>query len=75
MIKLLRFNDLKSHGIVSNWVQLRRMITLYGFPPGIKLGPNSTAWEQSSVENWIASRPTTTKPAPRRKERLAAVSQ
>jgi len=71
MTKLLRFNDLKSRGVVSNWVQLRRMINLYDFPPGIKLGPNSTAWNAEAVESWIASRPTTTKPAPRRK--VAAV--
>lgn len=56
--KLLRFADLKAAGIVSNHPQLKRMVLRYGFPPGIKLGENTTAWRPDEVEVWLASRPT-----------------
>ena len=56
-MKLLRFKDLKERGIVSNHPQLRRMIDNYGFPPGIKLGENSTAWDESSINSWVENRP------------------
>ena len=64
MTVFLRFRDLKARNIVSNWVQLRRMIDLYGFPPGKKLGPNTTAWDSALVEQWLDSRPHDTKPWP-----------
>lgn len=57
-MKFLRFSDLKSLGVVGNWVTLRRWIEREGFPPGIKLGPNTRAWEQSEVEAWLAGRRT-----------------
>lgn len=56
-MKLLRFKDLKARGIVNNHPQLRRMIDNYGFPPGIKLGENSTAWKDTLVDNWVETRP------------------
>jgi predicted DNA-binding transcriptional regulator AlpA len=54
---LLRFADLKRMGIVSNWQTLGRRIRDQGFPPGIKLGPNTRAWPQDQVMDWVASRP------------------
>jgi hypothetical protein len=62
-----RFPDLKRRGIVNNRVQLARLIKIYGFPAGIKLGPNSRAWDEEEVDAWLSSRPTTPKPAARRK--------
>jgi CP4-57 regulatory protein AlpA len=55
---LLRFSDLKAHGVVANWVTLLRWIEHEGFPPGRKLGPNTRCWNQDEIEQWIASRPT-----------------
>lgn len=28
-----------------------------GFPPGIKLGPNTRAWTAESIEHWLDTRP------------------
>jgi hypothetical protein len=55
---LLRFADLRTPGIVQNWPTLRRWIEFEGFPPGRKLGPNTRAWTDEEIANWIAERPT-----------------
>jgi predicted DNA-binding transcriptional regulator AlpA len=54
--RLLRFSDLRERGVVANWTTLLRWIKAGNFPPGIKLGPNSRAWTDTSIEEWIASR-------------------
>jgi predicted DNA-binding transcriptional regulator AlpA len=54
---LLRFSDLKKRGIISNWPTLHRWIKFEGFPPGMLLGPNSRAWTDDEVAEWIAKRP------------------
>jgi predicted DNA-binding transcriptional regulator AlpA len=54
--KLLKFKDLKAAGIVNNWTTLVRWIDSGDFPPGIKLGPNSRAWTDTSIAEWLASR-------------------
>jgi predicted DNA-binding transcriptional regulator AlpA len=54
---LLRFADLKARGIVRNWVTLRSWIDREGFPPGMMLGPNSRAWREDEVEDWLNRRP------------------
>jgi len=51
------FADLKKMGIVSNWPTLSRWIRYEGFPPGIKLGPNTRAWFKDDVMAWLANRP------------------
>lgn len=56
----LRFSDLKARGIVNNWVTLGNWIEREGFPPGVKLGPNTRAWTVESVDGWLASRPVST---------------
>ena len=56
-MRFLRFPDLKARGIVSNWVTLRNWIEREGFPPGVKLGPNTRAWPADEVDQWLASRP------------------
>ena len=53
---LLRFSDLKARGIVGNWTTLNNWIKREGFPPGIKLGPNTRAWPESEIEEWLAGR-------------------
>ena len=58
MNRMLRFDDLKQRKIVHNHVTLKRWIEKEGFPPGILLGPNTRAWRESEIEEWLASRPT-----------------
>jgi predicted DNA-binding transcriptional regulator AlpA len=57
LAKLLAFNDLRALGIAASRPQLRKLVTFYGFPPGIQLGPNSRRWPQDAVEEWLAARP------------------
>jgi predicted DNA-binding transcriptional regulator AlpA len=54
--KLLKFKDLKALGIVNNWTTLVRWVEAGSFPPGIKLGPNSRAWPEHEIAEWLASR-------------------
>jgi predicted DNA-binding transcriptional regulator AlpA len=63
-MRLLRFADLRDRGIIRNWPMLQRRIAQDGFPPGRMIGPNSRAWIEAEVEDWIDSRPTAG-PAPR----------
>ena len=65
MTSLLRFADLKSRGVVANWVTLRRWIDREGFPPGRMVGPNTRAWTEDEIETWLASRPIAGAPAER----------
>lgn len=55
-MKYLRFKDLQSRGIVNNRVTLKNWIDRHGFPPGVKLGPNTRAWPEREVEAWIQAR-------------------
>ncbi|WP_028731633.1 helix-turn-helix transcriptional regulator [Rhizobium leguminosarum] len=63
---LVRFSHLKARRVVNNWPQLRRLIHDQGFPPGMLIGPNTRAWREDEVEDWLDSRPTATKPDPRK---------
>jgi len=66
MIRYLRFADLKAAGIVNNWPSLKNRIEKFGFPPGRLIGPNSRVWSEQEIADYVASRPTDRKPAPRR---------
>lgn len=57
MKRFLRFADLKQAGIVSNWVTLRNWIENEGFPPGRLLGPNTRAWTDEEIAEYLNSRP------------------
>jgi predicted DNA-binding transcriptional regulator AlpA len=57
MTKIIRFQDLKTRGIVSNWNTLLRWIEHENFPPGRRLGANTRVWTETEIEDWIASRP------------------
>ncbi len=54
--KLLRFADLKSANIVTNWPQLRRLIDGSGFPPGFLLTPACRVWDNREIEAWVDKR-------------------
>jgi Prophage CP4-57 regulatory protein (AlpA) len=56
--QFVRFADLRSAGIVSNWPQLYNLIDVCGFPEGVMLSPNARAWRVEDIERWLASRPT-----------------
>jgi predicted DNA-binding transcriptional regulator AlpA len=55
MTKLNRFKDLKSKGFADSWAQLKRMIELYGFPPGRMITPNVRAWTDEELDAYVAS--------------------
>jgi len=57
--RLIRFRDLQERGVVQNWPQLKRLVDSHGFPSGVYLGPNSRAWFEDEIADWIATRPTT----------------
>jgi hypothetical protein len=56
--KFVRFNDLKSRGIVNSWPQLRNLQTKKDFPSGRLIGDNSRAWTEDEVSIWLETRPT-----------------
>ena len=49
--------DLKERGIVTSWPALKRKIDREGFPIGFLLGPNTRAWTEEEITDWLASRP------------------
>jgi predicted DNA-binding transcriptional regulator AlpA len=53
----IRFRDLKERQIVNSWPQLGRMIRDEAFPRGKMLGPNTRAWSEQEIADWLASRP------------------
>lgn len=57
MASWLRFSDLQARGIAKSWAQLRRLIKLYGFPPGRMVSPNTRAWSSDDIDAYYASRP------------------
>jgi hypothetical protein len=57
MTRLLRFADLKERGIIPNWPTLKARIARDNFPPGRMLGPNSRAWTEQEVDDWLRARP------------------
>jgi hypothetical protein len=63
----LRFRDLKAKGIVNNWGTLRDWIINRDFPRGRLLGPNIRTWDEGEVVAWLESRPSESKPVPRRR--------
>ncbi|MBY4608981.1 AlpA family phage regulatory protein [Rhizobium sp. 9T] len=62
---LVRFPHLKERGVVRNWPQLGRLIRDHEFPPGMLIGPNTRAWREDEIEEWLARRPTASKSDPR----------
>jgi prophage regulatory protein len=56
MRKMVRFAQLNAAGIVPNRTTLGRWSKDYGFPKPIELGPQSVAWYEDEVLDWIAQR-------------------
>jgi predicted DNA-binding transcriptional regulator AlpA len=52
----LRFPDLKAKGIVTNWTTLLRWIERGEFPAGVLLGPNTRAWSEQVIAEWLERR-------------------
>lgn len=55
--KMIRMADLKERGIVDSHQTLSIRIEKQGFPPGRLLGPNTRAWTEDEVAQWLDSRP------------------
>ena len=53
---LLRFADHQERRIVSNRVQLSRLIARENFPPGFLITANSRCWLEEEIDGWIDSR-------------------
>jgi hypothetical protein len=53
----LRFRDLQARNIVQSWTQLKRLIELYGFPPGYMISPNARGWPENQIDEYLKSRP------------------
>jgi prophage regulatory protein len=54
--KLLRYGDLVQRGVVRNRTTLARWQDRNQFPKPIKIGPNTVAWRESDVEQWLDTR-------------------
>jgi hypothetical protein len=54
---LLRFRDLQARNIVQSWTQLKRLIDLYGFPPGRMISPNIRVWREDEIDAHLESCP------------------
>jgi predicted DNA-binding transcriptional regulator AlpA len=67
----LRFEDLRTLGIVQTWTSLNKWIDERGFPPGRIIGRFRT-WTQAEVMAWIERQPTTK--AKRRGAALASMN-
>lgn len=62
--KLIRLADLKELGIIDSHQTLSIRIEKQGFPPGRLLGPNTRAWTEDEVSEWLNSRPAPTASPP-----------
>jgi predicted DNA-binding transcriptional regulator AlpA len=56
-MKLIHYNDLVERGVVHSRMTLKRLIDTQGFPPGRLVTPNSRAWTESEVDQWVEGRP------------------
>jgi predicted DNA-binding transcriptional regulator AlpA len=68
MERRLRFADLQAANLVTNRVTLKNWISHLGFPPGLLTGPNTRTWGESEIQQWVASRPTASKPRGRQRK-------
>ena len=66
-MRLLRFRDLIEMGVVKNRMTLARYIKNQGFPRGFYLTPQTRAWREDDVLDWVENRPDTTNVTPRRR--------
>ena len=64
-MKLIRYPELVTKGIVNSRMTLKRLIDFQGFPPGVLITPNARAWDEDEVDVWVANRPAARKPSTR----------
>jgi predicted DNA-binding transcriptional regulator AlpA len=60
-LKLIPFEGICELGLANNWTTLNRRIANEGFPPGKLIG-RRRVWTESSVVEWVESRPTAKAP-------------
>jgi predicted DNA-binding transcriptional regulator AlpA len=54
--RFVRYRDLKERGLINNRVTLGRWIESGGFPPPLKIGPNTVVWPEHEIDEWLATR-------------------
>ena len=64
MVRYLRFADLEERGITNSRPALKYRIENFGFPPGRLIGPNTRAWTEAEVEEYLAKCQTAPKATP-----------
>jgi predicted DNA-binding transcriptional regulator AlpA len=67
-MRLIRYPDLVEKGVVNSRMTLKRLIDLHEFPPGRLVTPNSRAWTEEEVDEWVEGRPVARKSAAPRVE-------
>jgi predicted DNA-binding transcriptional regulator AlpA len=65
-MRWIRYNDLVAKGVVNSRMTLKRLIDSQDFPPGVLITPNARAWDEASVDAWIAGRPSAPKQSTRK---------
>jgi predicted DNA-binding transcriptional regulator AlpA len=71
-MKLLRYPDLVSKGVVRSRMTLWRLIKDEGFPAGALISPNARVWDEAEVDAWISARPSAKKVRGGKREATAA---
>jgi len=56
-ITILRFNQLRAHGITHSRSFINRMVRAGRFPPQVELSSMAIGWRLSDVRRWLADRP------------------
>jgi prophage regulatory protein len=78
-MRVIRYRDLKPQkGITHTRQHLLREEAAGRFPRRLQIGPNTVAWDEQEIDDWLASKPYVTKatrlpnrptPRPHRKRR------
>jgi predicted DNA-binding transcriptional regulator AlpA len=74
-MRLLRYPDLVGKGIVNSRMTLKRLIDSQNFPPGRLITPNSRAWTEEEVDEWVGTRPVARKTDLRSAERHGVTAE
>lgn len=62
--RMLRYRDLwEERGIPFSRSYINRLERAGKFPRRVKLGPNTVAWREDEIDEWLASRERATKEA------------
>ena len=58
----ITFDELPAHGVPRfSRVHILRLMRRGQFPMQVQLTPNRVAWRMTSIQEWVANRPTSTR--------------